>query len=97
MKVNSKKAPLKTRFLVFLTLLLSIYGWSQHQTNLVVKLDDDARELTIEQEITFVNQSDVSWDKVYLLDWANAFSNLQTPLAIRLAEDFKNRFEFSSD
>ncbi len=97
MKVNSKKAPLKTRFLVFLTLLLSIYGWSQHQTNLVVKLDDDARELTIEQEITFVNTSDISWDKVYLLDWANAFSNLQTPLAIRLAEDFKNRFEFSSD
>ncbi len=78
-------------------LCIGFLASAQHTTNMVVELDAGRDVLIIEQELTVHNQSEDAWDKVVLLDWANAFSSKESALAARFAEDFKNRFEFSSD
>jgi len=70
---------------------------AQHKSKIIATLDSDAQTLTITQEITVHNNSGSTWDTVYLLDWAHAFSNTETPLAERFAEDFKNKFEFANN
>ena len=42
--------------------------------------------LLIQQEIVFYNRSDVTLDSIYLLNWANAYKDRNTPLAQRLDE-----------
>ncbi|MFT5926341.1 MAG: hypothetical protein ACI9WL_001087 [Rubritalea sp.] len=81
-----------------LTLLLLLFSsalYAQHKTQITATLDSDKDLLRINQKLEVYNTSDVSWDYIVLLDWANAFSSNQTPLATRFAEDFKNRFQFS--
>jgi hypothetical protein len=83
-----------------LTLLLLLFSsalYAQHKTQIIAFLDSDKDILRIEQKLEIYNNSDASWDHIILLDWANAFSSNQTPLATRFAEDFKNRFQFAID
>jgi hypothetical protein len=83
-----------------LTLLLLLFSnalYAQHKSQIVAFLDSDKDILRIEQKLEIYNNSDTSWDHIILLDWANAFSSNQTPLATRFAEDFKNRFQFAID
>ncbi len=84
------------KLLRFLLALLPLVSWSQHQSKIIAYLDSDKDVLSIEQSLTLHNHSADSWNEVVLLDWANAFSNQDTPLANRFAEDFKNRFQFAS-
>ncbi len=68
---------------------------AQHKTKIIATLDSTAKTLQVTQEIELYNNSNSVWNDVYLLDWANAFSSVETPLADRFAEDFKNKFEFA--
>ncbi len=84
----------------WLTLLLvwtSLLGFGQHHSKIDASLDAASETLQIEQELEIFNYSDQAWNEVYLMDWANAFSSIETPLAIRFAEDFKNKFQFSPE
>jgi hypothetical protein len=83
-----------------LTLILLLFTGAlqaQHKTQIIAFLESDQDALRIEQKLEIYNDSDSSWDHIILLDWANAFSSNQTPLATRFAEDFKNKFQFSVD
>jgi len=85
------------RISTIIFLLVALCANAQHSTTLNVVLNDSLDQLKIEQELKYYNTSGQDLKEIYLMDWANAFSSTETPLAVRFAEDFKNRFQFSSD
>lgn len=99
MVIYKSKTPSYSTLKQFLVLFLFCSGscLGQHYSKFIATLDAGAQTLHVKQELRLHNQSDVIWNEVMLLDWANAFSSTSTPLADRFAEDFKNKFEFASD
>jgi len=85
------------KHLRFLILLFPFFILAQQETKIIAYLEPENDLLKIEQTLTVTNNSSESWEKVVLLDWANSFSSVETALANRFAEDFKNRFQFASD
>ena len=84
------------KILLFFCLVASVNSlFAQHATSLNVKLNDDLHQLEIQQELTFVNTSADSLSEIYLLDWANSFSDKTTPLGKRFSEDYLRRFYFA--
>ena len=82
----------------FIIFILGLqYALAQHDNTIIASMDMVDGFMHVEQSITVVNHSNDTWNHIMLLDWAHAFNNTDTPLAKRFAEDFKNRFQFSSD
>ncbi len=63
--------------------------------NINALLNDNKKELKIEQKIVFHNSSDTILNRIFLHNWANSFSNNETPLAKRFIEDYRSDFYFS--
>ncbi len=75
-----------------LILLFSIVHWvtyAQYETNLTVKLNQFNHELDIKQEFNYYNDSNYTLGLVYFNDWSHAYSNKNTGLAKRFAQEFK--------
>ncbi|MGB5981114.1 MAG: aminopeptidase [Nonlabens sp.] len=85
------------RICLLVFLVAPTWFYAQHKTEITAQLNDSLDELVISQKITFNNSSENQLSEIYLMDWANAFSSTETPLATRFAEDFKNKFQFSKD
>ncbi|MDP5077640.1 MAG: aminopeptidase, partial [Nonlabens sp.] len=85
------------RILFLILLFCSSLSYAQHKSKIIATLNSEVQSLTISQEIEIHNTSNSVWNEIYMLDWANAFSSTDTPLADRFADDFKNKFEFTSD
>ncbi|MGB3152274.1 MAG: metalloprotease [Maribacter sp.] len=62
---------------------------SQYETKLQVDLNEYTKELNIKQEFTYYNNSNYSLGVLYFNDWAHAYSNKNTGLAKRFAQEFK--------
>lgn len=84
-------------FIVLITFLCvgSLIG--QHQIAIDATLLSEEKTINIEQEIIYVNTSNVSLDEIYLHDWANSFSEKTTPLAKRFGENYDSSFHFEKD
>lgn len=70
---------------------------AQHSHNIIAHLEPESDILHVKDSMVVLNDSDYSWDKIVMLDWAHAFSSKDTPLANRFAEDFKNKFQFAPE
>jgi hypothetical protein len=72
-------------------------GWSfaQNSITLDAQLNDSTHTFTIAQQLVYANSSSDTLTQIYLNDWANAFSDKNTPLAKRFAEEFARRFRFA--
>jgi len=70
---------------------------AQHSSVLDVQLKTENAELIIEQELTFVNTSEVSIKKIVLNDWNNAFSSKKSALAKRFSDEFLRSFYYASE
>ena len=70
---------------------------AQHKSSIIADLDDTNKTLEIVQNLEYLNTSKDTLSEIYFMDWANAFSSKETPLAIRFNEDFKRAFHFSSE
>jgi len=81
--------------LLFL-LLISSNFFAQSSISVNARLADE-KTITVNQSITFTNTSDDIWNEVYLTDWANSFSNKQTPLAQRFDENYLKKFHLAKD
>ncbi len=79
----------KKPFLILLFLIVSWGTHSQYETNLTVTLNDYTKELDIKQEFNYYNDSNYNLGIVYFNDWAHAYSNKNTGLAKRFAQEFK--------
>ena len=81
-----------TIWLKFYALLFLIAGTSvfaQHSNQITAKLNGEAKEINIQQEFTYKNSSKNTLEVLYFNDWAHAYSNKNTGLAKRFAEEFK--------
>lgn len=86
------------RFIVFSFLLFSINIVSgQHNNTLVVDVDTENKMLTIEQEITFYNNTKNTVKDYILNDWNNAYSDKNSPLAKRFSDEFYRGFHLAKD
>jgi hypothetical protein len=63
--------------------------FSQYETKLTATLNPFLKELDIQQEFVYYNNSSYTLGVIYFNDWANAYSNKNTPLAKRFAQEFK--------
>ncbi|WP_233726872.1 gluzincin family metallopeptidase [Maribacter cobaltidurans] len=79
----------KKSLLALLYLLVSWGGLAQYETNLTVRLNDFTKELDIKQEFNYYNDSNYNLGIIYFNDWAHAYSNKNTGLAKRFAQEFK--------
>ncbi len=84
--------------LLILFLLIDIgTAFSQHINSLKVSLEEDTKELNIQQEFEYHNTSKDSLYTLYFNDWANAYSDKNTALAKRFDEEFKKSLHLAKD
>ncbi|MCO5723464.1 metalloprotease [Robiginitalea marina] len=72
-----------------------LYG--QHENKITATLDQDTRVIQIQQEFTYVNDSDDVLESLVFNDWANAYSDKTTALAKRFAEEFKKSLHLAKE
>jgi len=88
---------IKYFFIVFTFIGLTSQTFSQHKINASVHIKEDIRNWEIRQQIVFNNKTDQTLKSIYLYNWLNAFSDKDSPLANRYAEEFVRKFHFASD
>ena len=76
-------------------MLVSHKQYAQHHSKMAVAVDMDSNTLTIDQEITFYNQTDDTLTSIVLNDWNNAFSDRESPLGKRFSDEFYNKFHLA--
>ena len=59
------------------------------------KVSNDKKQITVYQEITYINKSDSALSVIKLLNWVAAYQNRNTPLVKRNLEDRKNDLYFA--
>ncbi|WP_297794905.1 metalloprotease [uncultured Eudoraea sp.] len=87
-------------FLVATTLCLlmgTACVYAQHNNNLKASLEAESKELNIQQEFEYINDSRDTLDVLYFNDWANAYSDKSTPLAKRFAEEFRKSLHLAKE
>ncbi|WP_372973103.1 metalloprotease [Muriicola sp.] len=90
----------RTVFLVCLC-LISLLGpgcvFAQHINILKAELYPETREIEIQQEFTYQNDSKDTLAVLYFNDWAHSYSSKKTDLAKRFAEDFRKTLHLAKD
>lgn len=74
--------------------------WSvqaQHKNTMRANLVRETHTLEIQQEFTYVNRSADSLPELYFNDWANAYSDKNTALALRFAEEFRKSLHLARE
>ncbi len=85
------------RYLYLIVLLLaSIFVTAQHQSKLVVEYNNDAKTITVSQELIYYNQSSDTLKSIILNDWNNAYSDKNTPLGKRFSDEFVRSFHIAT-
>ncbi len=85
------------KILYIFLLIFSSNSFAQHYSKLDVVVDNDKKVLTINQELTFFNQSNDTVSSIVLNDWNNAFSDKRSPLGNRFSDEFVRSFFLASD
>ena len=83
-------------FFLYLTLALPLLGLGQHVNKISASLNSETKEIKIQQEFTYNNQSADTLGVLYFNDWANAYAHKDSPLASRFADDFKKNLHLAS-
>ena len=88
-------------FLLITANLYFIFGiggiYAQHNNNLKATLESETREINIQQEFEYLNDSQDTLSVLYFNDWANAYSDKNTALAKRFAEEFKKSLHLAKE
>ncbi len=77
---------------VFLAVIaLASFGLcqAQHSNTLTATLDEETNKINVQQEFIYRNSSSDTLSTLVFNDWANAYSDKNTALAKRFAEEFK--------
>ena len=85
----SRNAAVLLKFLVLFFLFGLFHGIAQHTNTLKATLEEETRDINIQQEFTYQNSSQDTLHELYFNDWTHAYSDKKTALAKRFAEDFK--------
>lgn len=71
--------------------------FAQHEMNVEVDVLEATKRLKVQQEIIFKNTTSKSLTELWFYDWINAYSNKQSELGKRYAQEYQRRFHFASD
>lgn len=82
---------------VFLVLLGLRESQGQHINEIQANLDGSTKEISIQQEFTYFNSSKDTLNSIYFNDWSFAYSNKNTALAKRFAEEFKKSLHLAKE
>ena len=84
---------------LIIIILLATCKIVKSQNNLVyninVNIDSIEKKLNVEQSISFTNRAIKLIDTIYLADWSNSYSSINTPLAQRFGEEYDRSFFLS--
>jgi len=80
-----------------LAMLATVFSFAQHTNTLTATLDGDTKEISVQQEFVYENNSDIILNVLYFNDWAHAYSNKNTGLAKRFDEEFKRSLHLAKD
>ena len=70
---------------------------SQNSIQIDAVFNAQLKTVSIQQDIEFTNTSKDTLQVIYLQDWTHSYSDKNSPLAVRFAEEFKNTFHFAKD
>lgn len=68
---------------------------AQHHSSISASYDPETHQLLVQQELTFVNQSSDTLNKIVLYDWNHAYSDKNSELGKRFSDEFVRRFHFA--
>ncbi len=86
------------KFIVCLFVLFtSAKHYGQNHSKMNVDVNMQAKTLTVEQELVFVNQSEDTLTSIVFNDWNNAYSSKTSPLARRFSDEFYRGFHLAKD
>ncbi len=72
-------------------------GFAQHDISAEIKATENLKSLEVSQNIVFKNNTETALSEVYLYDWINAFSDKNSPLGKRYAQEYVRKFHFATD
>ncbi|EMY81574.1 aminopeptidase N, peptidase M1 family protein [Psychroflexus gondwanensis ACAM 44] len=87
---------MKTTYTFLFLGLTSLLSFSQNKIVSDIQSSEDLKTFTIQQTITYENTSGKAMETIYFYNWLNAFSDKESPLAKRYAQDYVRRFHFAS-
>jgi len=89
---------LKIPFFIFFVLFVISFGlFGQNKIDLKAVFDTENRQIKISQNIVYQNTTNDTLNSIYLNDWSNSYSTKKTPLAIRMADEYKNDFHLAKN
>ncbi len=72
-------------------------SFGQNKIDLKAAFDIENKQIAISQTIQYHNTTDNELQTIYLNDWNNSYSTKKTPLAIRIADEYKNDFHLAKN
>jgi hypothetical protein len=97
-KPNKSLNNLKLHHLFSLAFLLTCFSsFGQNKIDLKAKFDIENKSIKIVQFISYKNTSTDTLKTIYLNDWNNSYSTKKTPLAKRIADEYKNDFHLAKN
>ncbi len=72
-----------------------IASFGQNKIDIKANFDLENKQIKIAQSIRYKNTSTHNLEYIYLNNWANSFTTKATPLAVRIAEEYKNDFHLA--
>ena len=76
---------------------LSIAMSGQNSIDLRAVFNIEKKQIAISQTIVYKNTSNNTLKTIYLNNWGNSYSTKNTPLAIRIADEYKNDFHLAKN
>ena len=76
---------------------LTYQGNAQHSNTLRASLNGFTKEIDITQQFTYRNSANDTLYALYFNDWAHAYSNKNTALAKRFADEFRKSLHLAKD
>lgn len=70
---------------------------AQHKNVLRAYLNGETKIIEISQEFTYLNSTQDTLNEIFFNDWAHAYSNKNTALAKRFAEEFRKSLHLAKD
>ena len=86
------------KFRLFSTLFFALVcfkNFSQNKIDVKAIFDVENKQIKISQTIKYQNATQDKLNTIYLNNWANSYSSKNTPLAIRIAEEYVNDFHLA--
>ncbi len=83
--------------LLGLLFFIATVGYTQHVNNISATLDAKNKEISIQQEFTYQNNSSYTLTELYFSDWIHSYSNKKTALSKRFAREFKKSLHLAND